>query len=130
MTFPAITSVYAAGFGILLVGLSIWVSVGRAHFRVHHGDGGQVTLQRRIRMQANFVEYVPLALILIALNEASGASEWSIQALLLGLLVARVIHPVGMSTPEGSLSQYLLRAPAMLATWTVIILASVMLLLR
>ena len=130
MIFPTITSVYAAWFGILLVGLSIWVSAGRARFRVHHGDGGHIALQRRIRIQGNFVEYVPFTLVLIALNEAAGASKWGVHALLITLFVARLIHPIGMMAPEGSLRQYLLRAPAMLATWGVIVTTCAMLLVR
>ncbi|MDR5654997.1 MAPEG family protein [Ruixingdingia sedimenti] len=130
MTFPAITAFHAGLLGILFVALSIWVSMGRAQFKVHHGDGGKVPLQRRIRIQANFAEYVPLALLLIGLNEAAGAADWIIRSLLVALLIARLVHPVGMVAPEGSLQQYALRAPAMMVTWTVIAIASAMLTLR
>lgn len=130
MTFPPITAFYAGLLGILFLILSIWVSMGRAQFKVHHGDGGKAPLQRRIRIQANFAEYVPLALLLIALNEAAGAADWIVQFLLVALLIARLVHPVGMVAPEGSPQQYALRAPAMMATWTVIAIASAMLVLR
>lgn len=130
MTFPAITAFYAGLLGILFLILSIWVSMGRAQFKVHHGDGGKVPLQRRIRIQANFAEYAPLALLLIGLNEAAGVADWIVGSLLVALLIARLVHPVGMVAPEGSLQQYALRAPSMMVTWTVIAIAALMLILR
>ncbi|MHA7970301.1 MAPEG family protein [Rhizobium sp. CAU 1783] len=126
MVFPALTAFYAGLFGLLFILLSVWVSAGRAQFRAHHGDAGEVRLQRRIRIQANFAEYVPLALILIGFCEAGGSAPAIVRALLIALLVARLVHPFGMVAPEGSLQQYALRAPAMMATWTVIAVASVM----
>jgi len=126
--FPAHTAVYAALLGILFIILSVWVSGGRMQHRAHHGDGGEVALQRRIRAHANFAEYVPLALILIGLAEATGNHFHSVHVLLIALLVARIVHPFGMIVPEGSLWQYVLRAPSMLVTWAVILIAAIMLL--
>ncbi|KCB29386.1 MULTISPECIES: MAPEG family protein [Alcaligenaceae] len=130
MNPPTLTACYAGWFGILFLVLSIRVSIGRAQFKAHHGDGGHESLRRRIRIQANFAEYVPLALLLVGLNEVLGAERWTVHALLIALLAARLVHPFGMTAPEGSLQQYALRAPAMMATWTVLAVASGMLLLR
>ncbi|MFC0218400.1 MAPEG family protein [Pseudochelatococcus lubricantis] len=130
MVFPALTAFYGALLGVVFVALSLWVTVGRAKYRVHHGDGGQTLLRRQIRIHANFAEYVPLALLLIGLNEAGGADGGVVRTLLVALLAARVAHPFGMLAPEGSLRQYSLRAPAMLVTWTVILITAIMLLAR
>lgn len=130
MTFPVQTAFYGGLLGLLFVALSIWVSIGRAQFGAHHGDGGQVGLQRRIRIQGNFAEYVPIALLLVGLNEAGGAAGPSVQALLIALFVARLAHPIGMMAPEGSVQQYALRAPSMLATWLVIAIGAGMLIVR
>lgn len=130
MVFPAITAFFSGVFGIVFVFLSVRVAMARVRARVHHGDGGHGPLQRWIRIQANFAEYVPLALLLIGLNETGGAADWIIRSLLTILLVGRLLHPAGMLAPEGSVQQYALRAPAMGATWCVILIAAVMLVLR
>lgn len=130
MVLPVHTMLYAAILALIFVALSLWVSMGRAKLRVHHGDGGHAALNRRIRAHANFAEYVPFALLLIGLAEMAEASGTTVQALLAVLVAARLAHPFGMTAPEGSVRQYALRAPAMLATWTVIAVAAVLLLLR
>lgn len=130
MAFPALTAFYGGLFGILFVILSVRVSAARARARAHHGDGGDVALQRWIRIQANFAEYVPIALLLIGLNENGGAREWVVRTLLIALLAARLAHPAGMLAPEGSVRQYALRAPAMVVTWSVVLAASALLLVR
>ncbi len=130
MVLPVHTMQYAAILALIFVALSLWVSMGRAKMRVHHGDGGNVALNRRIRTHANFAEYVPFALLLIGLGEMAGVGGTTVQALLAVLVVARLAHPFGMTAPEGSVRQYALRAPAMLATWAVIAVAAVLLLVR
>ncbi len=45
-----------------------------------------------MRRQANFIEWVPLVLVLIALLEMSGVSKNVIHALGAGLVVARICH--------------------------------------
>ncbi|WP_454745072.1 MAPEG family protein [Ciceribacter selenitireducens] len=130
MVLPVHTMQYAAILALIFVALSLWVSMGRAKMRVHHGDGGHAALNRRIRAHANFAEYVPFALLLIGLGEMAGLGGTSVQVLLAVLVAARLAHPFGMTAPEGSVRQYALRAPAMLATWAVIAVAAVLLLVR
>ena len=72
MTFP-VTSLYAATLGLLLVVLSDLVSRGRRRSQVSLGHGGDPMLERTMRAHGNFVEYVPLGLILLGL--AATASE-------------------------------------------------------
>jgi uncharacterized protein len=69
--------------------------------KIIHGDGGNVLLMRRMRAQANFIENVPLTLILIGLIEASGkGGQWL--AYVGGVyLLARVAHGFGMDA-EGA----------------------------
>jgi uncharacterized membrane protein YecN with MAPEG domain len=129
MTYPLVTSGYAAVFALIFAGLSAWVVAGRAQFKVNHGDGGNHRLNRRIRAHANFAEYVPLILILVALLEARATSRFTIHALLLPLLVARASHPFGMLAPEASLQQFALRGASVVVTWIVMVAAAVLLLL-
>lgn len=128
MTFPATTAYFAALLALVYLGLSGWVMAGRLSGNVLHGDGGDPDLQKRIRSQANFGEYVPIALILIALLEARGASHGTVQGLLVALLVGRVLHPVGMFAPPNSPRQFACRGGGVLLTFGAILVAAVLLL--
>ncbi len=130
MAFPAVTAGYAAVLGVVFALLSAWVVAGRARHRVIHGDGGHDGLARRIRAHANFAEYVPLILLLVALLEAAGGTRPVVHALLLPLLVARVLHPIGMIAREMSLQQFVCRGVSATVTWGILIASSVLLLLR
>ncbi|MGV1682401.1 MAPEG family protein [Sphingopyxis sp. NJF-3] len=60
------------------------------------GVGDDPALLRRIRAQGNFVEYVPLGLILLGLAEhrqVATALLWTIAAL---LVIGRALHAAGM----------------------------------
>ena len=129
MTYPTTTAVYAALLALIYVGLSGWVVAGRVSGDVLHGDG-DAALQKRIRSQANFSEYVPVALVLVALLEAGGAAHVLIQGLLLVLVVARLLHPVGMFAPKNSPRQFACRGGGIIATFGVILVAAVALLIR
>ena len=130
MTYPALTAFYAALFALLYVGLSSWVVAGRLRADVLHGDGGNPNLEKRIRAQGNFGEYVPLALLLVALLEASGGSPTLVRGLLIVLLAARVLHPFGMFAPKNSPRQFACRGGGILATFAVVAVAAIALLLR
>jgi uncharacterized membrane protein YecN with MAPEG domain len=130
MMVPTLTAIYAAVLALIFVALTMWVSAARFRFRVNHGDGGNTELQRRIRSHANFAEFVPLILILVALLEAGGAARFTIHALLLPLVIARIMHPIGMVAPEFSVQQFAFRAPGAAVTWAVMVIAAVLLLVR
>ncbi len=130
MQFPTVASAYAAVLSLVFIGPSAWVTVGRVRFGVHHGDGGNERLKRRIRAHANFAEYVPLILLLVALLEAGGAGPMTVHALLLPLVIARLMHPIGMTAPEASLRQYAFCATSVTATWLILAIAALLLLRR
>jgi uncharacterized membrane protein YecN with MAPEG domain len=72
-----ITALYAATLSILFVILSVRVSMARGKTKISIGDGNNQFLLRRIRVQGNFAEYIPLALLLLLLAELAGAaSPW------------------------------------------------------
>lgn len=130
MFFPATTAFFAALLALIFLGLSGWVMAARLQGDVLHGDGGNDTLLKRMRSQANFAEYVPLALLLSALYEAGGGSKGLVQTLLIVLLVARLLHPVGMLAPKNSPQQYACRGGGILATFAVIAITAILLLIR
>ena len=122
-----ITSLYAAALGLLLLALSLAVVRLRLAHEVSLGDGGIDDLRVADRRQANFVEYVPLALGLIALVELGGASAWIVHALGATLLSARLLHPIGLATAFGLSAARVVGAGA---TWLVVAAASLLLIGR
>ncbi|NJO55520.1 MAG: hypothetical protein HC834_03235 [Rhodospirillales bacterium] len=96
-----ITPIYAGLLTILFIVLSVRVIRRRQAARVTLGDGGDETLLRRSRAQANFAEYVPLGLLLMALVELQDKPAWCVHLIGVLLLVGRVVHAYGFSrTPE------------------------------
>ncbi|WP_116091263.1 MAPEG family protein [Sphingomonas crusticola] len=114
---PTVTLIFAAALGLLNVWLGVRVSRGRMTHKVLIGHGDIPAMEARMRAHANFNEYVPIALILMLLIELNvGASRWlwGLGAL---LVVARVIHPLGMDRPTPNA----LRAAGAFVTWGVLL---------
>jgi uncharacterized membrane protein YecN with MAPEG domain len=122
-----VTSLYAALLGFVLLWLSIRVIGHRRRARVAIGTGEDQGLLRASRAQGNFVEYVPMALILLALLELSGASALMLHALGAGLLGGRVAHGIGIGQEPENLK---LRQIGMALTFGVLGAGSALLLLR
>lgn len=98
---PKITLLFAALHALLMLALAARVAFHRHSQKVGLGDGGDKHLMRKIRVHANFVEYVPLALLLLALLELSGLSAIWLWSLGGALLFARVLHVIGLSLRSG-----------------------------
>ena len=91
-----ITSLYGAILGLLCVALSVQVSLTRVKTKVSLLDGSNPMLTEAIRRHGNFVEYVPIALILMAFAESGGGNHLLMHGLGVLLLAARLIHPFGI----------------------------------
>lgn len=97
MNSPYATLIYAGIFGIMLVILSWRIMRIRSRLEVMIGDGGERELNVAVRIQGNFVEYVPMALLLLFFNEAAGWNPWIIHLFGVLLLGARLAHVHGMN---------------------------------
>lgn len=117
-----ITALYAGILGLIYIALSFFVIKGRFKHRISLGDGGNDDLQKRIRIHANFAEYIPFALILIILAEFTGVADMLIHILGGALVLGRLMHLYGILTKEGS---SIGRAGGMMITFLVILTASV-----
>lgn len=84
--------------------INIWLAARcgamRGKEKILHGDGGNAALLRRMRAQANFIEYTPLALILIAALELSGHAGWPLAVSALAFMLGRILHAFGMDSEE------------------------------
>jgi uncharacterized membrane protein YecN with MAPEG domain len=112
---------YAALLALLCMVLSVRVMRERGRARVAIGTGGNIALERRIRVHGNFAEYVPLALLLLAFMELRGSAAWYLHLLCLGLLIGRLAHAIGVSQDPDVLP---LRAAGVVLTMAVTILAA------
>ena len=96
-----ITAFYAALLAGLFIFLSVRVIAQRREARIEVGAGDSPELLRRMRVHANFAEYVPFALLLMALAESLKAPSLVLHVLSLILLAGRLIHAYGLSqTPH------------------------------
>ena len=130
MLFPAITAFYASLLALIYVGLASWVVAGRVTKETLFGDGGDQSMLRRVRCHANFIEYVPIALIVIGFYEASGGSSTLVRVLLVILVVARILHPIGMFAGVNTPRQFACRGGGIILTLVVLLVAAIALLVR
>jgi uncharacterized protein len=92
-----VTAIYASLLAFLFLLLSARVIVQRREARVEIGHGESRELLRRARVHANFAEYVPIALILLALAESMKAPLIVLHALGAALVIGRTIHAYALS---------------------------------
>jgi len=90
-----VTPLYAGLLTLWFVVLSIRVMNLRSD--VPYGDSGDIAITRVIRAQANFAEYVPLALLLMGFLEVTRYSIYFLHALGVILVVARLLHGLALS---------------------------------
>ncbi len=95
-----ITPLFAAIMALMFVLLCINVVRYRFRERISLGDGGHKELNKAIRIQANFVEYVPLTLILMWILESLDLSPIRVFWVGIALVLSRVLHVVGMLYPR------------------------------
>ena len=102
------TSIIAAILTIIFVKLSFAVIGLRRKNKVSLGSGGYDDLERAIRAQGNFAEYVPIGLILIACLELNGAPSWLVILPGIALIIGRLIHAKGINEPPPNFSSRVL----------------------
>ncbi len=119
------TLVFAALFGILHVIFTLRVGGYRFRSKISLGDGGDKELRNRIRAHGNFTENVPIALLLLLLNELNGLSERSLVILGSIFLVSRILHYIMLVSRSLPM---VLRPISMLGTLGVILASSILLL--
>jgi hypothetical protein len=112
-----VTALYGGALALLFIFLATRVIGFRRSAKVSIGDGGNSALLRRIRVHGNFAEYVPFAIVLMALAESMTAPAWLLHAAGLALAGGRVCHAYGVSqSPEN----FRLRITGMAVTFTVL----------
>ena len=95
-----VTALYAGLLAVIYLYLTFRVIARRRGRRIDLGDDGDPLLRRLIRGHANFAEYVPLGLILLAILELGTWSVYLLHLLGLMLLVGRIAHAWSFSVAE------------------------------
>lgn len=120
-----ITGLFAGILGLFYMWLSMRVMRARRIYNVPLGDGGHEVLALRIRAHSNFVEYVPFTLFLMLMNEVQGMPAALLYGIGVVLIVARILHAVGLLRPVP-----ILREVGMVMTFGVIGVASALLIFQ
>ncbi|EFA82713.1 hypothetical protein PPL_04408 [Heterostelium album PN500] len=112
-----ITTIFAGALGVIYTGLALNVVKYRRGLQISIGDGSHNLIKEiakkkdgdevdvrkynkllgAVRAHANFIEYVPIQLILAALLELQGADKFSLKVLLGAFTFSRVIHISGIT---------------------------------
>jgi uncharacterized protein len=93
----SITAFYAALLAVLFLVLSVRVIGWRRERRVEFGHGEDAELLRRMRVHANFAEYAPFTLLLMALAESMAPPDVLVHLCGLLLIAGRLLHAYGVS---------------------------------
>jgi len=126
---PVITATYLGVFGLIYTVLSMRVVLLRRGNRTAFGDGDNATLRAAIRAHAHFAEYVPIIILMVGALELLGTPAVQLHMLLGALLVARIIHPLGLHAKPGTL-QFLVGRIFGMALTVFVLVTSALLLLR
>ena len=113
-----VTMLYAGLFAIMLAVLSVRVVRFRRSKKIGILTGDDQEMAQAVRVHGNFTEYVPMALILMALLELNGAPSLSIHTMGIVFAVGRLLHAIGLTqTIRGGK----LRVVGMLLTFVVLV---------
>ena len=127
---PSITAIYLAILALLYAALAIQVARLRQSNRASFGDNGSQELRSAIRVHANFVEYVPIITLMVAMLEMSGLPAMRVHLLMGALLVSRLLHPLGMYAAPNTPQFRIGRVGGITITFVLLIASAVMILWR
>ena len=121
------TGLIGALLALLYTALSLRVIKLRKRLSIAIGDGGDASLQRAIRAHANFIEYVPLTLILLYCLEQIIPHCFCIKTFGTSLLLGRLLHAFAISRLN---EKIYLRVSGMALTFFAMIGTAVMLIVH
>jgi len=90
------TALYAGILALVALYLGSIPGRMRGRLKISVGDGGYPDMVLAMRRHANFAEWVPLAIILIAMLEINGAPKMAIHSFGAALVAFRICHAVGL----------------------------------
>jgi uncharacterized membrane protein YecN with MAPEG domain len=130
MHLPSFTAIYLASLALLYVALAVQVARLRQNKRVSFGDNGSLELRTAIRIHANFIEYVPIITLMVAMLEMSGLPAARVHPLMGALAVSRPVHPRGIDAATDTLAFRIGRVGGITITFVLLITCAVTILWR
>ncbi len=94
----AITALYAGLLGLFALYLSFLVGGfrGKTGISILYGEPVNMELAERVRRHQNFLEYVPMIIILMAIIEINAGSRIFLHVVGVALIISRIAHAVGL----------------------------------
>ena len=129
-TCPRSPSAYLAVLALLYTVLALQVGRLRQRDRAAFGDDGSLALRSAIRAHANFIEYVPIIALMVAMLEMSGLPAAWVHLLMGALLVSRLLHPLGMYAAPNTLQFRIGRVGGITITFVLLLACALMILSR
>jgi len=117
-----IVSLYAGINGLIALALAVRVVRQRSKTGTSLGSGGHAALEQAIRVHGNFIEYVPLVLILLTLLELDGTPALRLHVLGAALTLGRILHAWGLSSKPGLSFG---RSAGIALTWATLLAAAI-----
>ena len=130
MHLPSITAIYLALLVLLYSVLAVQVGRLRQRDRALFGDNGSQQLRSAIRAHANFIEYVPIITLMVAMLEMSGLSAAWVHLFMAALLASRLLHPLGMYAAPNTLHFRIGRVGGITITVVLVLACSLTILAR
>ena len=130
MHMPSITAGYLAILALLYAVLALQVIRLRRSNQAAFNDGGNSGLRSAIRAHGNFMEYVPIIALMVAMIEMAGATPLRIHLLMGALLLSRLLHPLGMYAVTNSRLFWICRGGSIVVTIGLLVTCAVNILSR
>ena len=103
MNMLSVTPIYIALLGLMFLPFTMRIGYCRGKNKIRLGDGGDKTLLRLIRGQGNFIETVPIAIVMLVLMEMLGAGHAWLHSFGALLVVGRLLNYLGITKPKPSI---------------------------
>ena len=94
---PTITALYAALLTFYLIVMSFYVIITRAKTDTLLGHGDSIPMLVAMRRHGNLIEYMPFAILIMALAEITGLGSTWLHIAGIALIAGRLIHPLGVA---------------------------------
>lgn len=121
-----ITGAFLSVFLIMQIWLSFVVIRHRRAQRISLGDGGNDDLMTAMRQHGNFIETIPMGLLVLLIIEVSGFAPWVILSLGSLLLTGRCAHVYGLKNYKLKILGQGFRVWGMLLTFMTYILGALL----
>ncbi len=92
-----ITAFYTGILALIMVFLAYKTSARRLEAKINLGIGEDRIMEQRSRAFGNFIEFVPMMILLMAMIELQGHKAMFIHILGSAIVVARLFHALGIT---------------------------------